>query len=102
MADNQIISAKAINGTSVILTFSEKSKDCNVEISQNGVDWENVICIENVITNLEPGKKYHFKIKNTASNKIEVILPSSNRTMATSCSYKGKTYKIGKRYKIKI
>ncbi len=94
--DNQIVTVKAINDTSVALTFSEKSKECNVEVSLNGVNWEAAVCNENVVSGLEPGRKYHFRLKNVASNKIEVTLPSINQTFLTSCSYKGKTYKIGK------
>ena len=94
--DNQIISAKALNGTSVSLTFAEKSRDCNVEVSENGVDWNNMECVENTVGGLEPGKKYQFRLKNTASNKVEVTLPGFNQTSSMmGCTYKGKTYNIG-------
>ncbi|XP_065222184.1 putative epidermal cell surface receptor isoform X2 [Planococcus citri] len=98
--DNQIISAKALNGTSVSLTFAEKSKDCNVEVSENGVDWNNMECVENTIGGLEPGKKYQFRLKNTASNKVEVTLPRSPSLTNSSltCSFKGKTYNIGEEF----
>lgn len=100
--DNQIISAKALNSTSVSLTFAEKSKDCNIEVSQNGVDWDGMECVENTVAGLEPGKKYQFRLKNTASNKVEVTLPGYNQTSATSCTYKGKTYKLGTYARAKI
>lgn len=94
--DNQIISVKALNGTTVALTFAEKSKDCNIEVSQNGVDWDGIECVENTVGGLVPGKKYQFRLKNMASNKVEVTLPGQNQTLAMSCTYKGKMYKLGK------
>ena len=95
MTDNQITSVKILNGTAVVLTFAEKLKDCNVEMSMNGIDWENVKCFNNIVGGLQPGKKYHFKLKNAASNSKEIIIPSQNQTMSTTCEFQGKTYQLG-------
>lgn len=94
--DNQIVSATAVNYTTVSLTFAEKIKNCLVDMSLNGVHWENAVCKDNKISGLQPGKKYYFRLKNTASNKVEVTMPSANQITSSSCTYKGKTYKIGK------
>ena len=77
--------------------MAEKIKGCSVDVSPNGVHWENALCKDNKISGLQPGKKYYFRLKNTASNKVEVTLPSlnPNAATATSCMHKGKTYKIG-------
>lgn len=93
-SENQIISAKALNSSSVAFSFAYKSKDCNMEVSSNGVNWENMICVDNIVNGLEPGKKYQFKLKNSASNKVEVTLPVQNQTSNSSCIFKGKSYKL--------
>lgn len=95
-SENQIISAKALNSSSVAFSFAYKSKDCNMEVSSNGVNWENMICVDNIVNGLEPGKKYQFKLKNSASNKVEVTLPVQNQTSNSSCIFKGKSYKLSK------
>jgi len=89
------MSAKVFNSTAVVLSFAEKLKDCNVEMSMNGIDWENVKCFNNIVSGLQSGKKYHFKLKNTASNLVEVTIPSQNQTMSSTCEFKGKTYRLG-------
>lgn len=100
--DNQILSATAVNDTTVTLTFAEKIKGCSIDMSLNGVHWENAVCKNNRISGLLPGQKYYFRLKNTASNKVEVTMPSPNQITTTSCSYKGKTYKIGKDFFLHI
>ncbi|XP_076638492.1 stranded at second isoform X1 [Colletes latitarsis] len=99
--------AKVLNSTAIKLKLSTKNpQDVTVEISDKNHVWrQQRPDKEGIVSNLEPARTYYVRV--TEGNRIgpalQVFLPaeviktniSDKTTDKSSCSYRGKTYKVG-------
>ncbi|XP_039282712.1 putative epidermal cell surface receptor isoform X2 [Nilaparvata lugens] len=99
MGEFQLLSAIAVNSTSVKLNSSMKlsGKNWSVEVSEDDTTWRPAMATQgSTVLGLEPGKTYHIRVKidGKTSNAVSVTLPIMKKVGST-CEYKGKNYTRG-------
>ncbi|XP_054010514.1 putative epidermal cell surface receptor [Hylaeus anthracinus] len=99
--------AKVLNSTAIKLKLSTKNpQDVTVEISDKNHVWrQQKPDKEGIVSNLEPARTYYVRVieGSRTGPALQVFLPaeviktniSDKMTDKGSCSYRGKTYKMG-------